>query len=123
VGRLVAGLIEPKARGNFFWNKIGFLNLQRLQKFIQGDLGGILLCGFFLNSSRFFKHFIKKMPCHAMHPMQDYFWEDFYMHDKFDMQPICTSMLMKFYSCKKWVLQIYPRLEESHPRDSGSAQE
>jgi hypothetical protein len=46
------------------------------------------------------------MLCHAMHPMQDYFWEDFYMHDKFDMQPICTSMLVKFYSSKKWVLQI-----------------
>jgi hypothetical protein len=36
------------------------------------------------------------MPCHAMHPMQDYFWEDlFYTHGKFDMQPICTSMLAK----------------------------
>jgi hypothetical protein len=22
------------------------------------------------------------MPCHAMHPMQDYLWKDFYMHDK-----------------------------------------
>jgi hypothetical protein len=44
------------------------------------------------------------MPCHAMHPMQDYFWKDFYIHDKFDMQPICTSMLVKFYSCKKQVL-------------------
>jgi hypothetical protein len=22
------------------------------------------------------------MPCHAMHPMQDYFWKDFYMHNK-----------------------------------------
>jgi hypothetical protein len=27
------------------------------------------------------------------------------MHDKFEMQPICTSMLVKFYSCKKRVLQ------------------
>jgi hypothetical protein len=26
------------------------------------------------------------------------------MHNRFDMQPICTSMLAKFYSCKKWVL-------------------
>jgi hypothetical protein len=50
------------------------------------------------------------MPCHAMHLMQDYFWKDFYMPDKFDMQPIYTSMLTKFYSCKKRVLQTYPPL-------------
>jgi hypothetical protein len=43
-----------------------------------------------------------------MHPMQDYLWKDFCMHNKFDMQPIWTSMLAKFYSCKKWVLQTYP---------------
>jgi hypothetical protein len=48
------------------------------------------------------------MSCHAMHPMQDYFWKDFYMHDQFDMQPICTSMLAKFYSYNKSVLQTYP---------------
>jgi hypothetical protein len=30
------------------------------------------------------------------------------MLGKFDMQPICTSMLAKFYSCKKRVLQNYP---------------
>jgi hypothetical protein len=59
------------------------------------------------------------MPCYAMHPMQDYFWKDIYMRGKFDIQPICTSMSAKFYSCKKWVLQIYP-LEESHPQDSRS---
>jgi hypothetical protein len=28
------------------------------------------------------------------------------MHDKFDMQPIYTTMLVKFYSCKKRVLQL-----------------
>jgi hypothetical protein len=43
-----------------------------------------------------------------MHPMQDYFWEDFYMHRKFDMQPMCTSMLAKFNSSNKWVLQTNP---------------
>jgi hypothetical protein len=48
------------------------------------------------------------MPCHVMHPMQDYFWKNFFMHGKFDMQPICTSMLAKFCSCKKQVLQTYP---------------
>jgi hypothetical protein len=30
VGRLAAGLIGLKDRGNSFWNKIGFLNLQML---------------------------------------------------------------------------------------------
>jgi hypothetical protein len=59
-----------------------------------------------LGSSRILEKYNKQ--CHAMHPMQDYFWKDFYMHNKFDMQPICTSMLAKFYSCKKWVLQTYP---------------
>jgi hypothetical protein len=39
--------------------KIGFLNLPRLWKFIEGDLGGILTCGFFLNSSRLLKDFRK----------------------------------------------------------------
>jgi hypothetical protein len=39
--------------------KIGFLNLQRLWKFVQGDLGGILMWGFFLNSSRHLKDFRK----------------------------------------------------------------
>jgi hypothetical protein len=40
-----------------FRNKIGFLNFQKLWKFVQGDLGGILMWGFFLNSSRIFKDF------------------------------------------------------------------
>jgi hypothetical protein len=50
-----------------------------------------------------------------MHPMKDYFWEDFYIHNKFDMQHICTSMLAKFYSCKKWVLQ------KAKPTESGQS--
>jgi hypothetical protein len=36
----------------------------------------------FLNSSRLFKDFRKieyAMPCHAMHPMQYYFWKVFHM--------------------------------------------
>jgi hypothetical protein len=32
----------PKAEGNYFQIKFGFLNIQRLWKFAQGDLGGIL---------------------------------------------------------------------------------
>jgi hypothetical protein len=62
------------------------------------------------------------MLCHAMHPMQDYFWEDFYMHDKFDIQPICTSILVKFYVAKSGCYKPTP-LEGSCPRDSGSTRE
>jgi hypothetical protein len=39
--------------------KIGFLNLPRLWKFVEGDLGGILTWGFFLNYSRLLKDFRK----------------------------------------------------------------
>jgi hypothetical protein len=38
------------------------------------------------------------MPCHSMHPKQDYFRKDFYMHSR------CTSILSKFYPCRKQVL-------------------
>jgi hypothetical protein len=44
------------------------LNLPRLWKFVEGDLGGILTCGFFLNSSRLLKDFRKikyAMPCNS----------------------------------------------------------
>jgi hypothetical protein len=37
-----ARLARPKARKNNFQIKIGFLNLPRLWKFVEGDLGGIL---------------------------------------------------------------------------------
>jgi hypothetical protein len=39
--------------------KIGFLKLQRLWKFVQGDLGWILMRGLFLNSSMLLKDFTK----------------------------------------------------------------
>jgi hypothetical protein len=52
------------------------------------------------------------MTCHAMHPMPDYFWKYFYMQGKFDMQPICSSILAKFYSCKRRVLQGPPEHEK-----------
>jgi hypothetical protein len=60
VGRTgrVAGWAESKKRIPF-GNKIGFLNLQRLWKFVQGDSGGILWWGFFLNSPRIPKDFRK----------------------------------------------------------------
>jgi hypothetical protein len=38
VGRLAAGLIGLEAKKNPFTIKIGFLNLPRLWKFVQGDL-------------------------------------------------------------------------------------
>jgi hypothetical protein len=37
-----ARLARPKARKKNFRIKIGFLNLPRLWKFVEGDLGGIL---------------------------------------------------------------------------------
>jgi hypothetical protein len=37
-----AGLDGPKSEKNYFRIKFGFLNIQRLWKFAQGDLGGIL---------------------------------------------------------------------------------
>jgi hypothetical protein len=37
-----AGSVGPKARKRISKLKIGFLNLPRLWKFIEGDLGGIL---------------------------------------------------------------------------------
>jgi hypothetical protein len=51
-----------------FWIKIIFLNIPRLWKFAQGDLGGILTWGFFLNSSKLLKYFRKMkyaMPWYA----------------------------------------------------------
>jgi hypothetical protein len=62
------GQIGRKRRKNSFPNKIWFLNIPRLWKFAQGDLGGILTWGFFLNSSRLLKYFRKMeyaMPCYA----------------------------------------------------------
>jgi hypothetical protein len=46
-------------RKNYFQIKFEFSNIQRLWKFAQGDLGGILTWGFFLNSSRLLKDFRK----------------------------------------------------------------
>jgi hypothetical protein len=44
----------------------GFLNIPRLWKFVQEDLGGILMWGFFLNSSRPLNDFRKNIIHHAM---------------------------------------------------------
>jgi hypothetical protein len=34
-----------------------------------------------------------------------YFWKGFSYVLQIDMHLICAPMLIKFYSCKKWVLQ------------------
>jgi hypothetical protein len=51
------GRLGWKLKNNPFRLKIGFLNLSRLWKFVQGYLGGILTQGFFLNSSQVLKDF------------------------------------------------------------------
>jgi hypothetical protein len=58
VGQLAAGPIGQEAEKSFR-NKIWIFNLPRLWKFAQGDLGGILTQGLFLNSSRILMDFIK----------------------------------------------------------------
>jgi hypothetical protein len=50
---------EAKMKKKIFELEIGFWNLSRLWKFAQGDLGGILAWGFFLNSSKLLKDFRK----------------------------------------------------------------
>jgi hypothetical protein len=86
------------------------LNLWRLWKFAQGNLGGILTWGFFLNSSRLLKYFRKMkyaMPWYATlgklinarsHPILFIF----------KMQPNALLLRQNFISRKKWVLQTYP---------------
>jgi hypothetical protein len=89
----------------------GFHIFARLWKFVQGDLGVILIWGFFLYSSRLFKDFRKieyAMPCKASYGTL--FLEDFSYARKIDMQPICTSIHAKFYSWKMWVLHSAARI-------------
>jgi hypothetical protein len=69
---------------------------------------GILIWRFFLNSSRLFKDFRKieyAMPCNLSYARL--FLKGFSYARQIDMQPICTSILAKFYSWKMWVLQTY----------------
>jgi hypothetical protein len=49
------GRLGQKLKKNSFLIKIEFLNVPRLWKFAQRDLGGIWTQGFFLNSSRHLK--------------------------------------------------------------------
>jgi hypothetical protein len=54
------------------------------------------------------------MPCNASYAR--FILESFSYAQQIDMQPICTPMLVKFYSCKRWVLQVIFR-----PRPSVSS--
>jgi hypothetical protein len=63
------GHLGQKLKEKSFWNKNWILNILGLWKFIQGHLVGILIWGFFLNSSRLLKDFRKilyVMPCNAI---------------------------------------------------------
>jgi hypothetical protein len=80
VGWLAAGPIGPNVKEKNFPNKIWFLNIARLWKIVEGDLGGILTWGFFLNSSRLLKDFRKilyAMPCNASCTRFIIFFESF----------------------------------------------
>jgi hypothetical protein len=59
LAHMVVGPTGPEAEKSPFGIKIRFFNLQRLWKFVQGDLGRIVMWGFFLNSSRILKDFRK----------------------------------------------------------------
>jgi hypothetical protein len=52
------------------------------------------------------------MTCNASYARL--FLDGFLYARQFDMQPICTPMLAKFYSCKKWVLQHPNYLKAIH---------
>jgi hypothetical protein len=54
-----AGPDGPKSKENYFRINFGFLNIQRLWKFVGGDCGGILIWEFFINSSGLLKDFRK----------------------------------------------------------------
>jgi hypothetical protein len=105
MGRLAAGSIGQNWKENSFQSKNWFFNIPWLWKFVQEDIGGILMWGFFLNSSWLFKDFRKikyAMPCNASYARL--FLAGFSYARQIDMQPICTSILAKFYSCKMWLL-------------------
>jgi hypothetical protein len=54
-----AGPDGPKSEENYFRINFGFFNIQMLWKFVGGDLGGILMWRFFVNSSGLLKDFRK----------------------------------------------------------------
>jgi hypothetical protein len=113
LGRRLSGPVRvagPKVKKKDFELKIRFLNLLGLWKFAQGNLGGILKWGFFLNSSMLLKYFRKMkyvMPWYAIlgklinaiSPPILFI---------FKMQPNALLLRQNFIIRKKWVLQTYP---------------
>jgi hypothetical protein len=49
-----------------------------------------------------------------MHPIQDLFWKGFSYVLQIDMHLLCAPVLTKFYSCKKWVLQLMKEIPKIH---------
>jgi hypothetical protein len=64
--------------------------------------------GFFLNSFRSLMDFRKNIICHAIQCIlcKIVFARIFLYTRKFNIQPICSPTLAKFYSCEKWVLHV-----------------
>jgi hypothetical protein len=60
------------------------------------------------------------MSCQAMHPIHDLFLKSFSYVLQIDMHFICTPMWTKFYSCKKWVLQVIKLKKEFQDLKWGS---
>jgi hypothetical protein len=90
---------------NSFWNKNWIFKYTKALEICTRRFRRNFDVGFFLNSSRLFKDFreIKyTIPCNASYVRL--FLEGFSYPRQIDMQPICTSILTKFYSCKMWVL-------------------
>jgi hypothetical protein len=85
---------------------IEFWNLPRIWKFVQGDLEGILMWRFLLNYPGLSKDFRKiqyATPCNTS--LAELISKRVLYARLIDIQPIYTSKLAKFYSCKKRVLQ------------------
>jgi hypothetical protein len=100
----------PKSKDSFITD-LGFLNFNRFsilarhRKLVQDDLGGILIWGFFLNSSRLLKDFGKieyAMPYNASY--ERLFLEGFSYARQIDMHFYIGKNLF----LEMWVLQTYP---------------
>jgi hypothetical protein len=55
-----------------------------------------------------------------MHPIHDLFLKSFSYVLQIDMHFVCTPMWTKFYSCKKWVLQVIKLKKEFQDLKWGS---
>jgi hypothetical protein len=110
---------------NWKWFSIsnGFWNLARIWKFGQGDFGGILMWGCFLNSFRILNDFRNNAICHAM--------KCILFKITFKKIFICKiNLICNLYALLCWRNFILAKsgcykhttLEESCPQDLGSVQ-